>query len=49
MSEQEVIARGEIGLGRITDSPEQAVDSVARSLPAAARKYLKPLGPARKA
>jgi hypothetical protein len=33
----------ELGFGRITDSPEEAVDLIVRSLPPAVRTQLKPL------
>ncbi len=42
MMEQGVFAQEEIGFGRITDSPEEAVDLIVRSLPHALQKRLKP-------
>src|SRR6516162_6627428 len=42
MMKQGVFARDEIGFGRITDSPCEAVELIVRSLPAAVRKSLKP-------
>ena len=43
MMRQGVFAQDEIGFGRITDSPKEAVDLIVRSLPAALRQRLKPL------
>jgi hypothetical protein len=43
MMEQGVFAQDEIGFGRITDSPREAVDLIVRSLPEALRKRLNPL------
>jgi uncharacterized protein (TIGR00730 family) len=45
MIRQGVFTQEEIGFGRITDSPEEAVDLVLRSLPKAVRACLKPLSP----
>jgi uncharacterized protein (TIGR00730 family) len=42
MMKQGVFAQDEIGFGRITDSPEEAVDLIVRGLPEAVRKRLKP-------
>ena len=42
MMEQGVFTQDEIGFGRVTDSPEEAVDLILRSLPAAVRECLKP-------
>ncbi len=42
MMRQEVFAREEIGFGRITDSPREAVDLIVRGLPPAVRARLKP-------
>jgi len=42
MMKQGVFAKDEIGFGRITDSPEEAVDLIIRTLPPAVRKQLKP-------
>jgi uncharacterized protein (TIGR00730 family) len=44
MMEQGVFARYEIGFGRITDSPREAVELIVRSLPAEVRSQLKPSG-----
>jgi len=44
MMKQGVFAREEIGFGRITDSPQEAVDLIVRSLPVAVRQRLKPAG-----
>jgi uncharacterized protein (TIGR00730 family) len=41
MIKQGVFARDEIGFGRITDSPREAVDLIIRSLPPAVKKSLK--------
>jgi uncharacterized protein (TIGR00730 family) len=38
-----VFAKEEIGFGHVTDSPEEAVDLVVRSLPAPVRKRLQPV------
>ena len=43
MMQEGVFAREEIGFGRITDSPQEAVDLIVRSLPAAVRGRLQPL------
>ena len=43
MMSQGVFNPEELGFGRITDSPEEAVDLVVRSLPPAVRAQLKPL------
>ena len=37
-----VFARDEIGFGRVTDLPQEAVDLIVRGLPPAVRKRLKP-------
>jgi uncharacterized protein (TIGR00730 family) len=37
-----VFAKKELGFGRVTDSPEEAVDLILRSLPQEVRKLLKP-------
>ena len=42
MMKQGVFAREEIGFGRITDSPQEAVDLIVRGLPPAVRQRLKP-------
>jgi uncharacterized protein (TIGR00730 family) len=42
MMKQGVFSQEEIGFGRITDSPEEAVGLIVRSLPPAVRKCLKP-------
>lgn len=42
MIKQGVFAQEEIGFGRITDSPQEAVDLIVRALPPAVRKRLKP-------
>ena len=42
MIKQGVFAQEEIGFGRITDSPTEAVELIVRSLPSAVRKCLKP-------
>ena len=44
MMKQGVFAQEEIGFGRITDSPAEAVDLIVRGLPSAVRKRLKPVG-----
>jgi uncharacterized protein (TIGR00730 family) len=41
MMQQGVFAKDEIGFGRVTDSPKEAVDLILRSLPAAVRECLK--------
>jgi hypothetical protein len=43
MMDQGVFARDELGFGRITDSPAEAVDLIVRSLPATVRARLRPL------
>jgi uncharacterized protein (TIGR00730 family) len=43
MVEQGVFRANEVGFARITDSAEEAVDSVVRSLPQALRKQLHPI------
>jgi len=43
MVEQGVFRANEVGFARITDSAEEAVDSVVRSLPQALRKRLHPI------
>jgi uncharacterized protein (TIGR00730 family) len=43
MMSQGVFNPEELGFGRITDSPEEAVDLIVRSLPPAVRAQLKPL------
>ena len=40
---QGVFNADELGFGRITDSPEEAVDLIVRSLPPAVKAQLKPL------
>jgi len=40
MVEQGVFQREELGFGRITDSPTEAVELIVRSLPPALRKRL---------
>ena len=42
MMREGVFARDEIGFGYVTDSPEEAVNLVVRSLPSAVRKCLRP-------
>lgn len=42
MMDQGVFKREELGFGRITDSPEEAVDLIVRSLPPAVKAQLKP-------
>jgi uncharacterized protein (TIGR00730 family) len=42
MIDQGVFAAGEIGFGRITDSPQEAVDLILRGLPPVVRACLKP-------
>ncbi len=43
MLEQKVFNPEELGFGRITDSPEEAVDLIVRSLPPAVKTQLKPI------
>jgi uncharacterized protein (TIGR00730 family) len=43
MMAQKVFAPEEIGFGRVTDSPQEAVDLIRRSLPATVRANLRPL------
>jgi uncharacterized protein (TIGR00730 family) len=43
MMQQGVFSQEEIGFGRITDSPAEAVDLILRGLPPSVRKALKPL------
>jgi uncharacterized protein (TIGR00730 family) len=43
MMRQGVFGRDEIGFGRVTDSPKEAVSLIVRSLPPAVRKRLRPL------
>jgi hypothetical protein len=43
MMSQGVFNPEELGFGRITDSPQEAVDLIVRSLPPAVRAKLKPL------
>jgi uncharacterized protein (TIGR00730 family) len=47
MMKQGVFAQDEIGFGRITDSPAEAVNLIVRGLPPAVQAELKPLGSAR--
>lgn len=42
MMEQGVFAKDEIGFGYVTDSPQEAVELIVRSLPAAVRARLRP-------
>jgi uncharacterized protein (TIGR00730 family) len=42
MVKQGVYEQAELGFGRVTDSPKEAVDLVVRSIPPAVRKRLKP-------
>jgi len=42
MMKEGVFAKDEIGFGRVTDSPKEAVDLIVSSLPAEVRKRLKP-------
>jgi len=42
MMREGVFARDEIGFGRITDSPQEAVGLIVRGLPPAVRRRLKP-------
>ena len=43
MMKQGVFSKEEIGFGRITDSPCEAVDLIVRSMPEAVRKCLRPV------
>jgi hypothetical protein len=43
MMREGVFSRDEIGFGYVTDSPEEAVDLIARTLPPAVRRRLKPV------
>jgi len=43
MMQEGVFAREEIGFGRITDSPAEAVELIRRSLPAVVRQRLQPM------
>jgi uncharacterized protein (TIGR00730 family) len=43
MMKEGVFARDEIGFGYVTDSPQEAVDLVRRSLPTAVKKLLSPI------
>jgi hypothetical protein len=43
MMKQGVFTKDEIGFGYVTDSPEEAVDLIVRSMPAAVRTCLQPL------
>jgi hypothetical protein len=43
MIRQGVFAEDEIGFGRITDSPREAVDLIVRGLPPAVRQRLRPV------
>jgi len=43
MIKQGVFTQDEIGFGRITDSPTEAVELIVRSLPPAVRRRLKPV------
>lgn len=47
MIEEGTFAKDEIGFGRITDSPEEAVELIVRSLPPTVRGGLKPTPPGR--
>jgi hypothetical protein len=42
MMDQGVFAAKELGFGRMTDSPQEAVDLIVRSQPPAVRDQLKP-------
>src|SRR5215472_4565213 len=42
MMKQGVFAKNEIGFGHVTDSPEEAVELIVRSLPAAVKRCLNP-------
>lgn len=42
MMSEGVFAKDEIGFGRVSDSPREAVELIARSLPPAVRAHLKP-------
>jgi predicted Rossmann-fold nucleotide-binding protein len=44
MMKEGVFGRDEIGFSYVTDSPEEAVDLIVRSLPSAMKKCLKPIG-----
>jgi hypothetical protein len=46
MKKQGVFAQEEIGFGRITGSPREAVDLIVRGLPPAVRRRLRPAGEA---
>lgn len=46
MMKQGVFAQEELGFGRTTDSPAEAVELIVRSLPPAVRARLKPLADA---
>ena len=41
MLKQRVFDRSELGFGRVTDSPREAVELIVRSMPAGVRKALK--------
>jgi len=43
MMKQGVFAKNEIGFGHVTDSPEEAVELIVRSLPAAVKRCLDPV------
>jgi hypothetical protein len=43
MMEAGVFTKEEINFGHVTDSPEEAVDLVVRSMPAAVREQLRPV------
>lgn len=43
MMEQEVFTKEELGFGRVTDSPQEAVDLILRSLPQTVKSRLAPL------
>jgi hypothetical protein len=43
MMKQGVFTKDEIGFGYVTDSPREAVDLIARSLPSNVRRRLKPI------
>jgi uncharacterized protein (TIGR00730 family) len=43
MMDQGVFAHNEIGFGRVTDSPKEAVDLIVRSVPPQVRERLKPI------
>jgi hypothetical protein len=42
--QQGVFAKDEIGFGRVTDSPAEAVDLILRGLPPEVKARLKPVG-----